>query len=178
MSGIRVIYHGAPPAFAATDQHPKARRHGPYAIDGETVYVDAIGDDVPTTEAVAAMLAARRVPPAQFAAALDRHADRVAAWTDIAAAINQRKEKGMSLTGCSEVASVLREDLKRHKARLVDGFTRMAKVHERLTEAAGKVEAIAKASEAEVAELEQEIAQLTNFSSDLASSGGGSTGSV
>jgi hypothetical protein len=59
VSQIRCIYHGAPPDFPATDQHPDAVRYGPLRLaSGAIVFVDAIG--APTAAEVSAVLA----PPA------------------------------------------------------------------------------------------------------------------
>lgn len=43
MSTVRVVYHHAPPVFPATEQHPDAKRYGPYTIDGGIYYADAVG---------------------------------------------------------------------------------------------------------------------------------------
>lgn len=57
MTTIRVIYHGTPPNFPATDQHPDAVRYGPYTIAGIPGYwADCIGG-APTIAELAKMLA-------------------------------------------------------------------------------------------------------------------------
>lgn len=55
MSQIRIVYHGAPPEFPASDQHPDAVRYGPIIRGGVTLFVDAIGGE-PTEEEIAAVL--------------------------------------------------------------------------------------------------------------------------
>jgi hypothetical protein len=71
VSNIRGIWHGAPPPFPPTDQHPDARRFGPIALgDGSIVFVDALGDQ-PDVAAIEAVLKLPQVPPAS--ARLDRH---------------------------------------------------------------------------------------------------------
>jgi len=58
---IRVVYHGAPPDFPATDQHPDAVRYGPIEADGAVYYADAIGGE-PDAADIRALLA----PPADL----------------------------------------------------------------------------------------------------------------
>lgn len=53
MSEIRVIWRSEPPV-PAINQHPDAVRY-PFTIDGEQVYVDAVGGE-PTIEEVQAVL--------------------------------------------------------------------------------------------------------------------------
>jgi len=72
MSQIRCIYRDAAPDFPATDQHPEAKRYGPFSLGvSDTLFVDAL-DGAPTLDEIEAVLNPPKPPertPAQKLAA-------------------------------------------------------------------------------------------------------------